>query len=46
MDKATIEKIREDKCKEKEETRLKIATNLGFIVDRKVQFFFEKRART
>jgi hypothetical protein len=34
MDKATREKIKEDKCKEREEKRLKRATNLGFVVDR------------
>jgi len=33
MDKTTAKEIRKDKCKEKEEKRLKITTNLGFVVD-------------
>jgi hypothetical protein len=33
MDKAIVEEIRKDICKEKEEKRLKRARNLGFVVD-------------
>jgi hypothetical protein len=33
MDKATIEEIKEDKWKEREEKRLKRATNVGSVVD-------------
>jgi hypothetical protein len=36
MDKAIVEEIKEDKWKEREEKRLKRATNVGFTVDQVV----------
>jgi hypothetical protein len=42
MDKTNAEEIRKDKCKEREEKRLKITSNLGFVVDQIVQKVIEK----